>query len=231
MSTALYEFGGLRFWTEDEIELREAIQRSLVGKITRTLQKLNPIFRVLRVEGPLLIPQAHINETYTCNDVFVTNHVGGNQNFCLRPETTHSTYQQAKHDNLKLPVCYWQVGKSFRREKNDGASASKLRYNEFWQLEFQCIYRQDTKADYRQAMIECVIPDVMMFTQTTVRQIPSDRLPSYSKSTIDLECLRPNNKWREIASCSLRTDYADDIIVAEMAFGLDRLVEIAMEKQ
>jgi hypothetical protein len=57
------------------------------------------------------------------------------------------------------------------------------------------------------------------------RTIASDRLPSYSESTIDIEV--PHNFLdREVASCSIRTDYSENTRVVEIAIGLDRLVEI-----
>jgi glycyl-tRNA synthetase len=69
----------------------------------------------------------------------------------LRAETTASSYLYAgyllAHD-VKPPVCVWQAGKSFRREKSEGASAAKLRFFEFYQQEFQCVYGVNTKADY-----------------------------------------------------------------------------------
>jgi len=54
----------------------------------------------------------------------------------------------------------WQVGKSFRRELTDGATAAKLRFLEFTQLEFQCIYSSNTKADYREPLIDLVQTEI-----------------------------------------------------------------------
>jgi hypothetical protein len=52
--------------------------------------------------------------------------------------------------------------------------------------------------------------------------VPSDRLPPYSESTLDIEV-----NGREVASCSIRTDYSEETRVCEIAFGLDRIVHFA----
>lgn len=226
MSEALYKFGGLRFWSEDEIELREAFQARAVSIVKRTLTSLNPAWRYFRTEGPCLSPRDRISAAYADNDVFATNHMAGGSPLYLRAETTPSSYAFARTVQGKLPICVWQSGKSFRRETNDGASAAKLRFNEFWQLEFQCIYPTGTMADYREALINALCPEVSRFTRQDTRIIESDRLPSYSESTLDIEA-RHGDAWREMASCSIRTDYSDDTRVCEIAFGLDRIATLA----
>ena len=124
----------------------------------------------------------------------------------------------------------WQVGKSFRVEKSDGATASKLRFNEFHQLEFQCIYSAGTKAHYRKYLMEAVSKDISMFLfGEVIRNVESDRLPAYSESTLDIE-VPFKNDWKEVASCSIRTDFSEDARVCEIAIGLDRLVEIYNER-
>lgn len=225
MSAALYGLGGLRFWGEGEILLRDQFQSRAVSVVQGTLNSLNPAWRHYRIEGPCLSPRSRVSTAYGDDDVFVTNHVAGGESMLLRAETTPSSYAYARTLQGKLPVCVWQSGKSFRRETNDGASAAKLRFNEFWQLEFQGIYRADTKADYRGALIEALCPAVRLFTGSEVRVVESDRLPSYSESTLDIEVLY-GGRWTEVASCSIRTDYSDDARVCEVAFGLDRIVEI-----
>jgi glycyl-tRNA synthetase len=227
MSEALYKIGGLRFWTEDEIELREAFASRVINVVKRTLLKVNPAWSFAQMEGPILIPQSDINAAYDENDVFSTNHtVYENEILCLRPETTHSSYLYAKHLNKKLPLCVYQKGKSFRRELNDGATASKLRFNEFWQLEFQCIYSDSTKTDYRQHLMSRVSLEIARFTGLTIRINESDRLPIYSESTFDIE-VNHNGTWREIASCSIRNDFVDNTKVCEIAIGLDRIAMLA----
>jgi glycyl-tRNA synthetase len=228
MSETLYELGGLRFWTEDEIELREAFQARAVSVVRSTLLSMNPAWSFARVEGPCLSPRSQISAAYDDNDIFATNHIAGGGPLYLRAETTPTSYAFARHLKRKPPICVYQAGKSFRREMNDGASASKLRFNEFWQLEFQAIYSIDTKADYRAALIPAVASEISRFTRTQTRTVPSDRTPAYALSTIDIEADR-NGSWREMASCSIRTDYADNMRVCEIAIGLDRVATLAAQ--
>ncbi len=222
MSEALYGLGGLRFWTEDEIQLRELFTTRVISVVKRTLLNLNPAWSFSEMEGSILTPASAISISYDDTDIFTTNH----NELCLRPETTHSSYLYAKHLKRKLPLCIYQKGKSFRRELNDGATASKLRFNEFWQLEFQCIYSGSTKADYRQELINKVSLEISRFTMLETRVQESDRLPSYSESTLDIE-VNHNGAWREIASCSIRNDFDDDSKVCEIAIGLDRVASLA----
>lgn len=229
MSDALYTIGGLRFWTEDEIELREAFQTRAASVVRRTLTDMNPAWRFFRAEGPCLSPRNRISAAYDDDDIFVTNHLAGGEALCLRAETTPTSYAVARTIQGKLPICVWQAGKSFRRETNDGASAAKLRFNEFWQLEFQCIYRADTKADYRAKLIEAIRGEIGRFTRRNTRVVESDRLPDYSESTIDIEADH-NGAWREMSSCSVRTDYSDDTRVCEIAIGLDRVATLAAQE-
>lgn len=226
MSEALYGLGGLRFWNEDELELREAFQDRTISVVRRTLLLLNPAWSFARMEGPCLSPRCYIGPAYDDADLFVTNHVAGDGPLYLRAETTPTSYAYAKHIRRRPPVCVYQSGKSFRRETNDGASASKLRFNEFWQLEFQCIYREDTKADYRAALMPKIAAEISRFTNKETRMLPSDRTPAYALSTIDIEADH-GGAWREMASCSIRTDYGDGMLVCEVAIGLDRVATLA----
>lgn len=226
MSEALFKLGGLRFWHESEIELREAFQARVANVIKRKLLDINPAWRFARCEGPILHPRSQISAAYDDSDIFVTNDIRGGEALCLRAETTPSSYAYARWLGGKLPLCVWQTGISSRRETNDGASASKLRFNSFWQMEFQCIYRADTKADYRATLMPAVVREIERFTMSMVRIVPSDRLPSYSESTLDIEALH-NGFWREMASCSIRNDYSDETRVCEIAIGLDRVATLA----
>lgn len=226
MSAALYTLGGLRFWSEEEIELREAFQMRALAVVKRGLLALNPAWSFARVEGPILAPRGEISSAYSDADLFTTNHIGLGAELCLRAETTQSSYAAAAYLRMKPPFCVWQAGKSFRRELNDGASASKLRFLEFWQLEFQCIYRLDTHADYRAAVMPLVSREIERFTGAATRIVESDRLPTYSLSTLDIESMH-GGQWREMASCSIRTDYSDDMRVCEIAIGLDRVATLA----
>lgn len=237
MSSALYEIESLRFWDEDEIELRELMTARFAGVVRRTLQSINSAWRTRRVEGPLLTPQLFVSQAYSEDDIFVTQVSKMGTRLVLRPETTKSSYLAAipamskngVNDHLKknLPFCVWQVGKSFRVEKSDGATAAKLRFNEFYQQEFQCIYSVGTMADYRAALIEALTPEIARFVPgLVIRTVDSDRLPAYSESTVDIE-IQHDGRWFEVASCSIRTDFHPETRVAEIALGLDRLVELA----
>jgi glycyl-tRNA synthetase len=220
----LYTPNTIPFWTEDEIEFRELFQARVVTRIKQTLTDMNKAWRFHRIEGPCLSPRYKIGNSYDDSDIFVTNHKVESDFLCLRAETTPSSYEYARFLNKQqLPLCVWQSGKSFRREVNDGATAAKLRFNEFYQLEFQCIYSNTTKADYRSALIDAVEQEIERFTQCKTRVVESDRLPLYSDSTLDIEVYL-NNEWREIASCSIRNDFSENTKVAEIAIGLDRVV-------
>jgi glycyl-tRNA synthetase len=233
VSESLYEFSGLRFWNENEIELREAFASRAISVVKSCLLKLNPAWQFYQVEGPILTPSYFIAEHYGDDDVFVTNHKIGDNFLRLRPETTASSYVYAKNLKKKLPLCVYQKGKSFRRELNDGATATKLRFNEFWQLEFQCIYSSSTKADYRAELIKVISSEISRFTMLESRVVASDRLPSYSESTEDIEVNchgvigEIQSGWREIASCSIRNDFSEDAKVCEIAIGLDRVATLA----
>jgi glycyl-tRNA synthetase len=231
MSLALYEIESLRFYTEEEILLRNQFTERLFNKLKQTLLDMNQAWKFHRVEGPLLTPRNHVSDSYDENDIFITQIKKANQELVLRPETTKSSYLYANslyptQMQKKLPVCIWQLGKSFRVEKSDGATAAALRFNEFYQLEFQCIYSNTTLADYRKTLIEALIKELsMVLGGNKIRTIESDRLPSYSESTLDIETIF-NGKWKEIASCSIRNDFSDTTKVCEIAFGIDRIIEI-----
>lgn len=230
MSLQLYRSGGLRFWTEKEIESRRHIQEALVREVKDSLMHLNPAWTFYQVEGPLLTPKSYISSEYTENDAFFVKATVDDQTLVLRPETTSSSYEYAKYlmtggKQYKAPICVWQSGKSFRRELSDGATASKLRFNEFYQLEFQCVYSEGTHVLYREGILNNLIDIVSKSTdqRDLVRFIDSDRLPSYAESTVDIEVYR-NDRWIEVASVSIRNDFMIGYKVLEIAFGLDRLV-------
>jgi glycyl-tRNA synthetase len=227
MSIALYQVGGLRFWTEQEISYREYCLCVLKDAIYKTLGDINRAWTFHRVEGPVISPRSLVSTAYDENDIWTLHASLGEDSACLRAETTATSYAYARHLNIKPPVCIWQAGKSFRRETNDGASPSKLRFLEFWQAEFQCIYSASTKADYRGVVLPALSAQVEWLTGSKSRIVQSDRLPSYSESTMDIEAwCETKERFFEIASVSIRTDYHPDMRVLEIAFGLDRLVEL-----
>ena len=231
MSIALYPTGQLRFWTESEISLREGIIPRLLYAVKNPLLCLNKGWRFERVEGPSLTPISYLSSAYTTEDVWATNGQTAGEAVVMRAETTVSSYSYARYlmsqegGSIKLPLVVWQTGKSFRREESEGASASRLRFFEFYQQEFQCIYSKTTGADYETPVIESVRREVELITGLTARVIPSERLPAYSEKTLDVE-VRDQGPWREMCSISLRNDFSDTAWVLEVAVGLDRLVSV-----
>lgn len=235
MSLDLYETGGLRFWTEREILERDSAVSVISNSILTELKNINGAWRTERVEGPIITVTDRLNPQYTGEDIWLLNAPVGENNAALRPETTPSSYAFANHllsshKKVRLPLCVWQVGKSFRRETADGASPSKLRFNEFYQMEFQCIYSLDTKMDYYQRMLPLLEREIGLFTGHETRVVESDRLPSYSEKTMDVEVYRiAQDRWTEMCSVSLRTDFPD-AKVFEIAIGLDRLIEVRNDR-
>jgi glycyl-tRNA synthetase len=233
MSHAFYNVGGLRFWTEREIRVREQAIATLHGELSAALLSLNSAWTFHRMEGPLLTPRSFISPAYDDSDIFLLEAKLGDQQGSLRAETTASSYLYAEHllkTGTRPPVCVWQAGKSFRRETNDGARASELRFNEFYQIEFQCIYKVDTKADVRGCAEEAVSKAIKNITRASyLRMVDSDRLPAYSQKTNDVEVLY-GDKWKEMCSISTRTDFpVENMLVLEVAVGLDRLVVVESE--
>ena len=235
MSEALYDIGGLRFWNEREIMVREQAIQTLVHTVQGALLGLNSAWTFHRVEGPLLTPRKFISPAYDDSDIFLTQANLGDQEGSLRAETTASSYLYAEKllkTGVRPPACIWQAGKSFRRETNDGARASELRFNEFYQLEFQCIYASNTKADYRSVIEPAVGRAISQITRSDgYRIIPSDRLPDYSLATNDVEVMY-GGKMKEMCSISTRKDFPiDNMLVLEVAVGLDRLVVVESEAE
>lgn len=241
MSKALLDqTAQLRWWSQEEIEYREDATRHLSRTIQSSLTGINRAWRFERVEGPMLVPMAMVAPGYTDDDLWTVKADIAGEAATMRPETTASSYMAARHilgsgsekDRAKkLPLCVWQVGKSYRREASDGANAAKLRFFEFTQAEWQCIYGLNTMADYREAVMPTLAEKLGWLcgkSQEKVRIVPSDRLPGYSERTDDVEILRSTGRWTEVCSVSTRTDF-EGARVLEIAVGLDRVVDIAAE--
>ncbi len=239
MPLALFDnLGGIPFWTAPKIRLREQAIQTLEDTLTRNMTRLNSAWTLHRVEGPLLTPRDQISASYDETDIFMLKAKLGEKDAALRAETTASSYAYAEYlvnrGLVKYPFCVWQVGKSFRVEAMDGARASTLRFNEFYQCEFQFIYKNSTLADIRGCGEVAAQAAIKQITHSTdIRMVDSDRLPSYSTATRDVEVpyLREGKvEWKEMASISTRTDFPrEDITVLEVAVGLDRLVEVAAQ--
>lgn len=239
MSYALYQdLEGLRFWRQSELLLRRRIRDTLVETVSSTLLDLNQMWAFEEVETPPMMPRERMSAAYDRSDVFMLHDApGGTSEWALRAETTDGTYATAvqilRSTRMRPPLCVWQMGQSFRRETSDGATAAKLRLNAFVQLEMQCIHASDTKADIATAVREALVPVVSRITGLETRLLrQTERVPSYSTETVDVECLLPNGEWREVASTSKRIDFPEipgqkPCSVFEVAFGADRMVALA----
>lgn len=238
----IYNANGLPFFTEQEIQLRRFFEQSLALEVKTALLAENGAWSFHQIEAPLLTPVEMINANYTDADVWFQT---GATKLVLRPETTPGSYEYARdmllHAVVRPPMCVWQAGKSFRRE--DDQPTKHCRFKEFYQQEFQCIYSDTTKNDYQAK----VAPKILAWVQRTIgmpaRLVDSDRLPTYSKRTLDVEVFN-GDKWMEVCSISLRTDFEGpkvnthgqivpdgslaknrvNYLVLEIAMGLDRLV-------
>lgn len=242
---SLYDVNALVHWDERQIHARERITGHLADAIRDFLRGVNPAWDVRRVEAPLLVPRVMISEAYTEADVFVQARGDEHDHeLVLRPETTPTTYAYMRHllgthQKVRPPLCVWQAGKSFRREQAQPLKFMRLK--EFWQMEAQCAFTADTGADYQELCLEPMRKALAVATGQRTRVVPSDRLPAYSRRTMDVEAwVERDERWMEVCSVSLRTDYPDpyvsvdkkgnrrenDILVLEIAVGLDRCVRL-----
>jgi glycyl-tRNA synthetase len=249
MSHALYDVGGLRFWRQNELRLRNRIKETLADCVTATLLDLNQMWRFEEVDTPVLMPRDLFSCAYDESDIFVLKDEIAGREYALRAETTIGSYRLAeqliREGAMRPPFCIWTAGQSFRQERSDGATAAKLRFNSFYQLEFQCIYskpwiddnqkQRGTTAPIPERVREALVPVVQKLTGLETRLVPSDRLPAYSEETIDIEVLWRDD-WKEVASTSIRTDFPQDLPglkdpmrVFEVAFGLDRMVAVTQD--
>lgn len=222
---------GLVVWNEAEIKFREYCIERIQNKLHQTLVAENRAWTMHRIESSCLIPSSLVNPNYTSDDVFIAG-----EGLTLRPETTAASYIYAdrlmKVKGFYPPLVVWQAGKSFRNEQDN--VSKNMRLKEFYQLEFQCVYADDTKNDYMEPVINAMHEVIaeLIGNGFAVRHVPSDRLPSYSLRTMDIE-VDNHSKWMEVMSISDRTDYTERTFIGksekgfrvlEVAVGLDRLV-------
>ena len=205
-------------WNEQEIEERESLVRIIPSIIKSAWTNLNSAVKMARVEMPCICNtsdfSSHISEGFPVMLLHNPPHT------MLRPETTASTiaalkimYPNPNQIAKQLPLCLWQVGKSFRNEENSGTMRStKLRLREFYQIEFQLFAQDGTKADYIGFAIDALCK------RFGGEKILVGDPPHYSESTIDWDL---DNI--EVASCSVRKDW-DGGMLFEVSIGLDRLV-------
>ena len=237
----LYDVNGLVAWDEREIRLRETMISHFADEVRIFLRSVNPAWDVRRAEAPLLTPRALISPAYGNADIWAQDRLTAHEaELVLRPETTASTYAYMQqllntHTGVRMPLCVFQAGKSFRREQDQ--VTKHMRLKEFWQMEFQCAYTADTANDYHAACLEPVRKMIASVIPMPTRIVPSDRLPAYSQTTMDVE-VDNGDKWMEVCSISRRTDFPQkarfanrkneivekDVLVLEIAIGLDRCV-------
>lgn len=214
----LYNKNGLMFYNQEEIKLRRMFEDYFASSILLSLKKQNSAFSMMMVEAPLLTPIELINKGYSDNDIWSFGDVA------LRPETTMGSFEYAKYIlstyneiKQKLPVIIYQHGKSFRREQDQ--STKFMRLKEFYQLEFQIIFSENTANDYSVKLY----PDVLKTISNMIgncRLEESDRLPDYSQETIDIVC---DKNDMEVCSMSKRKDFIGYKVI-EIAIGTDRCI-------
>lgn len=229
----IYNVNGLPFWNQQEIRTRQYLVDMFALSIQTTLLQTNKAWCFHQIESPVLIPRDLINQEYSDDQIFVTS-----DNLVLRPETTPASYAYAKHvvqSQVALPpLVVWQVAKSFRQEQDQ--VTKNMRLKEFYQQEFQCIFTEDTKNDYFDAVAPLIEQMVNLYVGMETRLIPSDRLPKYSLKTMDVEVFN-GEKWMEVVSISLRKDVPFEarfkenqkpLLNLEIAIGIDRCVYNAL---
>ncbi len=226
----LYNKNGLIHWTQKQIRIREWLCDYFVAEITEALYKLNNAWTFHQCDAPILSEFDYVDSEYlNRRELYDTD----DQDLLLRAETTPGSYiyadwLQANPQNIKVPLCVWQYGKSFRREQDQPTKFIRLK--EFYQLEFQCVYSEGTKCDYMEKMILLVQDIFSTIMPWKVQLIISERLPSYSQKTIDV--MTPHfpgiHNGMELCSISQRIDY--DHPVLEIAIGMDRCMVKFLEK-
>ncbi len=241
---SIYHINGLLHWPEREIKRREHFTALFSDVVSSFLREQNKAWEIERVEAPTMLPMALVNPNYTADDLWCfMRHDADEPMLVARPETTPSTHawmahRLSGHTGIRLPYCCWQVGKSFRVEQDK--VLSHMRLKEFWQQEFQCAYSIDTANDYQEKCLEPMRRMIGFATRLPTRLVESDRLPSYSQRTMDIE-VDTGERWMEVCSISRRTDFPvknryqnkkkewfeTEVLVLEIAIGLDRCVYAA----
>lgn len=222
----LYNKNSLVFWSQEEIKLRRMFEDYFSENVSSFLKTMNPAFEFIQVEASQLTPRELINDNYTKDDVYFVD-----EELALRPETTMGSFVYASYllnahneRKIRLPLCVWQHGKSFRKEQDK--TLSNVRLKEFYQLEFQIIYSKTTSNDYYSKIVPFINELVSKMVDKSFIEA-SDRLPDYSEITTDI--LIESNKM-EVCSISKRKDF-ENAYVVEIAIGTDRCVYNFMNKK
>ncbi len=245
----IYPVNGLPFWNAAEIFERNYLAQVFAMSMNEFLTAENAAWHLHQIEAPCLTPIELINPNYTDRDVFIAggdNRIVKSLNtFVMRPETTPGSYAYIQHlldsQKDKPPFVVWQMGKSWRKEQDQ--ATKNMRLKEFYQQEFQCVYADDTKNDYMAAILPQLSKIFCLMLGRQTRIVESDRLPSYSLKTMDIEVELPHKagenkiRWMEVASISLRKDFkgvftyttgkgkgTKNLLVLEVSIGLDRMV-------
>jgi glycyl-tRNA synthetase len=230
MNSSILNSNGLVIWEEKEIRMRNHLIEWFDMEVQESLKRINPGWQFFRIEAPCLIPRALISPAYTETDLYVQQSLKQTDAvLVLRPETTPASYVFAvsmlEKSATKPPLVVWQAAKSFRREQDQATKF--LRLKEFYQLEFQCIFAAESKADYYSLCLPRVERMIAEAIRMPSRRIQSERLPAYSLKTWDVEVRVEPERWLEVCSISLRTDFPQiqsrRMLVLEIALGLDRL--------
>lgn len=211
---------GLLSFSQNDILVRDFIKNYIILNVQNILKNQNRGWLFEEIESTSIIPDSMISSEYNKEDYFQID-----DKLSLKPETTATSYKYAIHlmtNNFqRAPLCVYQASKSFRNEQDQ--VLKNMRLKEFYQLEFQCIYSIGTRNDYQANTINDLGKCVKELLKLNTRIVLSDRLPSYSKKTLDIEVFN-GDKWMEICSVSVRNDFDDKHEVLEIAFGLDRLL-------
>src|ERR1044072_4489974 len=83
----LYEYNGLVFYDDTDINAREYLIHTVSSEIIASLSKGNKAFVSKRIEAPCLIPCHFISDEYDLKNIYMEF-----LNLSLRPETTASSY-------------------------------------------------------------------------------------------------------------------------------------------
>ncbi len=224
----IYNYNGLPIYTQQDILTKDYLTKLIIENIKSILSNENQAWKYYQIESGSLIPRSLVNSNYTEDDVYFIN-----SDLALKPETTSASYEYAinllNHQTM-LPISVFQCSRSYRKEQDQ--ATKHCRFKEFNQLEFQCLFSSDTKNDYQEKVL---LPIAHLFSKVLglpTRIVLSDRLPSYSLKTIDIE-VNNGDKWMEISSISLRNDFpikpiiknkSIDVLNLEIAIGIDRLL-------
>ncbi len=232
---SLYSINSLVTYNELELKTRAYLVESVSYQVKQILRRQNKAWQFYQIESPSLLPTSLVSPNYTNEDMYFIEKISeADSPLCLKPETTAASFTAAidllDQQQTLPPLCVWQHSKSFRREQDQ--SMTHVRLKEFYHLEFQCIYTKTTKNDYQASCIEEIAQMFMNVLHLPTRIVVSDRLPSYSLKTLDVE-VQNNNKWMEVCSVSLRNDFVYsqkinnkemEFLVLEIATSTDRLL-------